>query len=316
VNREFIRGFVVKFYAIVFCVSMFSSLLGMKSEVSFLVENKPKFPKFPIEDYVLLYQLPMDVQRHIGDYIMQLNGINFDTVDCYEKCIFYEKNPKEDAYRYSGGYEVPSKIRGKEGDWYSYPNTKLQICAPQYSPGSLSVWNLSSGKQIFKNQYWDSFVRLIDLPFSLHANLFLVSQGKNPIISLYAVGNGKKLHDFQVGYAHGSAVEAQFAIGQPIIKLMIHNCRDRIDTHKFYFKNPVRTLLQSMLQSKQFIWKEVLILSALYKNSKKYESTKIEKGTIDYCIYENLIAKMHGKSPNIPERDIYAFFRTYLNVEM
>lgn len=319
-------------YTVLFCVSMFIPLLGMNLAMSSLSENKPKFP---IGDYVSLYRLPLDIQEHIGKLVVEIKGVDFGAIDCYEKFISYTCNPAEESWRkYCVDDEKPVTNITKEGMCYGYKQKGIEICPLRHNSAALLITKFNSdcsysrhaneSEQICE-QYRSYDIKLIAQPFSRHANLFLTSDCYSQVVSLYTVSSGNKVYEFKVDYPfHARIAKVQFDVDCPIIRLTTApNHFGFVNTYKFYFENPIQTLLKSMLKSTNFIWKEALILSALYENSKKYKFTKIEKGSIDYCIYKNMIKKIHEKSLikkeheeplNISESSIVSFFKTYLNV--
>src|SRR5438477_11749578 len=84
-------------YAIGICFFVNLSALSMDLEITSAKQKKVKIPK---KYRTLLDVLPLEIQGLIGNFLWQLNNVDFNTIDCYEKRILTEKNPINDTTRY------------------------------------------------------------------------------------------------------------------------------------------------------------------------------------------------------------------------
>ena len=280
-------------YAIGICFFVNLSALSMDLEITSAKQKKVKIPK---KYRTLLDVLPLEIQGLIGNFLWQLNNVDFNTIDCYEKRILTEKNPINDTTRYyedekpliekRPNYGVRPGVILSYQQWHTYAKKNIILCSHVFED-ALIINHHSHQRCI--TQRW-VFNDLMPQCFSPHHNLFATTTSTGRQIKIRNVNNGE-----EVKIIKSRCERIQFGLDEPVIKIYTPAW-----CYKLYFDNPTKRLLTFT----SFTWREAYLICTIYGSNSEYKPSIISKKSIDYIVYRGLPKK------------IRYFLKKYLNTKI
>lgn len=294
------------------CTSLL--LCGMDLEIVF--SKKPKKHHIP-KRYKAYFQetaidmLPTELKDHISSFIIQLSNVNFDTIDCYDKCIKGQARVKKTSQAKETGaqnktfYCVCKDEPILTNKYYSpiyfsqsspivryamhqYPQRNLRM---KVGPNFWSISIESSEKEIVRKKYACGYQHLLENSFSRHGNVFAMCS--DDYVYIRTVNNGTSL--YKSSLIGGCVVKVYFGWDEPV--LLIVDCNNY--KYKIYFDDSIKKLLHQTV----FTWRQALLIGAIFENNAQYERSIIVKKSAEYYVFKGL------------DRKIRHFFKKYLNVK-
>jgi hypothetical protein len=268
------------------------SILSMELELTSVSQKSTKIPQDTFLD-----MLPLEIQGLIGSFLWQLNNVDFDTIDYYEKFIFKEKNPINDTTIYYEDEKPLTMVERRYGmiiggqtsyiDKHIYENKGIIL----YGGTGVSLTINHLHKQCIikkKSEHNDLILQC----FSPHHNLFGTRTIGNIIIR--NINNGKVI--FWKNINGSSPQRIYFGLNESVIKIY----KVKGSCYKLYFDNPTKKLLIST----SFTWREMYLICTIFCNNSECKPSIISKKSADYIIYKEL------------SKDIRIFLEKYLNVKI